>query len=105
MVKIKKVNEYILGGKPEITVTTTDLNGVTFIPSLIRISVQAPDGSITTVSGTDTSDVIVSSGYVSYYYKPATIGWYATETWIKDGSGREDTDGSGFEVIDSVIGA
>ena len=95
-------NKYILGGRPELTVTTTDLKGVTFVPSLIRLSVEAPDGSITTVSG---ADMTVASGYMSYLYHPLTLGWYATETWVKDGTGREDTAGSGFEVIDSVVGA
>jgi hypothetical protein len=95
-------NRYVLGGKPELYVTTVDLEGVTFIPSEIRLSVKEPSGIIITVSG---AEMITASGYMSYFYKPPTAGWYATETWVKDSTGREDTAAGGFEVYDSVVGA
>ena len=95
-------HRYVLGGKPEIYVTTTDLAGITFIPSEIRLSIKEPSGIIVTVSG---ADMITASGYMSYFYRPPTKGWYATETWVKDGNGREDTAAGGFEVYDPIEGA
>lgn len=95
-------NVYILGGRPEIVVTAEDLDGVAFIPTEMRLSIQDPTGAITTVSG---ADMTVASGYVYYSYRPLFRGFYATETWVKDGTGREDTAGGGFEVIDTIVGA
>lgn len=95
-------NVYILGGRPEIVVITKDLDGEPFIPTEMRLSIQDPTGAITTVSG---GDVTVASGYVYYSYRPPIKGFYATETWVKDGTGREDTAGGGFEVIDTIVGA
>jgi len=95
-------NSYILGGKPEIYVITKDQDGIIFVPSEIRLSIKEPTGAIITVSG---ADMTVASGYMYYLYRPPVAGWYATETWVKDGSGREDTAGGGFEVTDAVVGA
>jgi hypothetical protein len=99
---VAEPNKYVLGGRPEIFVETTDLDGVLFIPSEIRLSIKAPTGIITTVSG---AEMTVASGYMYYLYRPPVKGWYATETWVKDGTGREDTAGGGFEVVDYIEGA
>lgn len=94
-----KPSVYVLGGKPEIDLTPTDLNGVFFVPTESRLSIKDPTGAITTYSG---GDLILASGYLYVLYHPTVIGWYEYEAWIKDGFGREDTDSRGFEVIDSV---
>jgi hypothetical protein len=99
VINIAKPHRYTLGGTPEVYGTAEDQNGALFIPSESRISIKQPDGDIITYSG---GDMIVASGYYGVLYRPPTTGWYATETWAKDGTGREDTDSGGFEVIDSV---
>lgn len=90
---------YVLGGKPELDLTFTDMNGDTFLPLESRLSIKQPDGEIITVSGGDLSS---TSGYLYYMYRPPTIGWYEYEGWGKDGSGREVAQTNGFEVIDHV---
>lgn len=92
-------NVYVLGGKPELIVTTTDLNGIAFVPSLLRLSIKQPDNTIITYSG---GDLTVASGYMFIDFRPPTIGWYEYETWVRDSGGREDTATNGFEVIDRV---
>lgn len=94
-----KPNVYVLGGKPELLLTTTDRNGNAFIPAESRLSVKAPDGTIVTYSG---ADMTQASGYLFYQYHPETVGWYEYEGWVKDPSGREDAATQGFEVIDNV---
>lgn len=94
-----KPNVYILGGVPEIDLNTIDNQGVAFIPSESRLSIKQPDGVIITVSGDGLS---IASGYMYYLYRPPTIGWYEYEGWVKDNSGREDTETNGFEVTDRV---
>ena len=95
-----KPNVYVLGGKPELRLTTEDINGNPIIPLYSRLSVKAPDGTITTVSGEDMT--VVTSGYIFYKYHPETVGWYEYEGWVKDANGNEDADTRGFEVIDRV---
>lgn len=92
-------NRYVLGTHPRLKVTATDTNGVTFVPSELRLSVKAPDGSITTYSG---GDMITASGYQYIVYNPQIVGWYQYETWIKDGNGLEDAATKGFEIYDLV---
>lgn len=93
-------NVYVLGGKPELDLTFTDINGDLFTPLESRLSIKQPDGHIITVSG---SDYLVSgSGYLYYLYRPPVIGWYEYEGWGLDGNGREVTQTNGFEVIDHV---
>lgn len=98
-----KPNVYILGGKPEIDLTTTDINGDPMIPVLSRLSIKQPDGQIITYSG---GDFTIASGYQFMYqyilYRPPTIGWYEYEGWVSDGAGREDAATRGFEVKDRV---
>lgn len=94
-----KPNVYILGGKPELVVAPTDQDGVFFVPSEMRLSIKAPSGTITTVSG---GELTLASGYYVYDYKPATIGWYEYEGWVKDSGGREIAQTNGFEVTDRV---
>lgn len=92
-------NRYVLGGTPEIDVTTTDQNGITFVPVAMRLSIKQPDGVIITLSG---GDLTIASGYMYYLYRPLTIGWYEYESWVRDGTGREDTATNGFDVYDRV---
>ena len=92
-------HKYTLGGTPEIYIIPEDQDGVFFVPSESRISIKEPDGDIITYSG---ADLTVASGYLYVLYRPETKGWYATETWVKDGTGREDTDSGGFEIVDYV---
>lgn len=95
-----KPNVYVLGGKPELILTPLDLDGNFFIPTEARLSIKEPDGTIFTVSG---SDLTVGSGYLYYTFHPEQIGWYEYEGWVKDGTGREDTDTHGFDVTDRVF--
>lgn len=94
-----KPNVYILGGVPEIDIVTYDRENVIFIPDETRLSIKQPDGVIVTVSGDGLQTV---SGYQFYLYRPPAIGWYEYEVWVKDFSGREDTETNGFEVTDRV---
>lgn len=94
-----KPNVYVLGGKPELILTTTDINGTPFIPVAARLSVKNPDGTIVTYSGADMTE---ASGYLSLLYHPLTVGWYEYEGWVADPSGKEDAATQGFEVIDNV---
>lgn len=80
-------------------ITPLDQDGVFFVPSEMRLSVKAPSGIITTVSG---GDVTLASGYYFYEYKPLTTGWYEYEAWVKDSGGRERAETNGFEVTDRV---
>lgn len=97
--KTKDVHQYVLGGTPEVYITPKDQDGIFFVPSESRISIKEPDGDIYTVSG---GDMILASGYLYILYRPLTKGGYATETWVKDSTGREDTDIGFFEVVDYV---
>lgn len=105
-----KPSVYVLGGKPEIDMTVYDINGDPFIPVYARLSIKAPGGTITTVSGgagVPTGEMSTGSGYLYYLYRPLTIGWYEYEQWGADGNwpnanAREGTDTSGFEIIDKV---
>lgn len=94
-----RANRYVLGGKPEISITPKDQDGVFFIPLLIRLSIKEPDGDIITVSG---ADLTLASGYYFYRYHPETVGWYEYESWVRDPEGREITETKGFEVYDRV---
>lgn len=95
-----KPNRYVLGAKPELDITPTDLDGVFFVPNESRLSVKQPDGVIVTYSGIDMT--VVVSGYLYVLYQPPIVGWYEYEAWVKDGSGREATQTNGFDVIDRV---
>jgi len=92
-------NVYVLGGKPELTITPLDQDDLFFIPSLLRLSIKEPDGDIITVSG---GDLTLASGYYYYRYNPETVGWYEYEAWVRDAEGREIAETNGFEVIDRV---
>lgn len=94
-----KPNSYVLGSKPELDITPTDLDGVFFVPNESRLSVKQPDGTIVTFSG---GDMVVASGYLYVLYQPQTVGWYEYEAWVKDGAGREAAQTNGFDVIDRV---
>lgn len=95
-----KPNVYVLGGTPELDVTPVDQNGDFFVPSQMRLSIKAPSGTITTVSGAEL--ILASGGYYYYEYKPLTIGWYEYEAWVKDSANREIAQTNGFEVTDRV---
>lgn len=92
-------NVYVLGGAPELRLQFFDLNNLPMTPSESRLSIKAPSGVITTVSG---DNLIVGSGYLSYIYRPLVVGWYEYEGWGKDGTGREVAQTNGFDVIDRV---
>lgn len=94
-----KPNVYVLGGKPELVLTTVDENNNKIIPVAARLSVKAPDGTIATYSG---GDMVEASGYLYYRYHPQMVGWYEYEGWVRDASGKEDADTKGFEIIDNV---
>lgn len=93
-------NRYVLGGNEEIYFTPKDQNGIFFVPSEMRLSIEDPQGVIFTVSG---AAITTASGYMSYIYKPELKGWYQYEVWIKDGTGREKVETKGFEVYDKVF--
>jgi len=95
-----KPSVYVLGGVPELDLTFTDLDGLTFTPNEYRLSIKQPDGDIVTVSG---SELTAASGYIYYLYRPPVVGWYEYEGWGKDGAGREIAQTNGFEVIDRVF--
>lgn len=97
-----KPNVYVLGGKPNIKLTTDDVNGNNIIPVEARLSIKEPDGDIVTYSGEDMS-MGVASGYLYYRYHPQTIGWYEYEGWVRDANGNEDASTKGFEVVDRVF--
>lgn len=95
----RDADRYVLGTHPRIKVTTTDTDGVTFVPSEIRLSIKSPDGTITTYSG---ADLTTASGYQYIIYSPQTVGWYQYESWVKDANGLEDAATKGFEIYDLV---
>lgn len=98
-----KPNIYVLGSKPELDLTFTDLDDEAFTPVLMRLSVKAPDGTILTLSGAEmTSSVTVSGMFYYLYALSGGIGWYEYEGWGRDGNGREIAETNGFEVIDRV---
>ena len=99
MTEEETINRYVLGTEPLLKVITVDTNGVTFVPSEIRLSVKAPDGVITTYSG---ADMFTASGYMYAYYLPELIGWYQYEAWVKDGNDRQAAATRGFEIYDLV---
>lgn len=94
-----RTNRYVLGTHPRLKVTSTDTDGVTFVPTEIRLSVKNPSGTITTYSG---ADMLTASGYMYVIYNPETPGWYQYEGWVKDGNGLEDASTRGFEIYDLV---
>lgn len=93
------VERFVLGSKPMLKVSTVDENGVTFIPSEIRVSIKEPDGTVLTYSG---GDLTTASGYMYLYYQPDATGWHQWEAWVKDGNQREAAETRGFEVYDLV---
>ena len=93
------LNTYVLGAKPRIKITTVDVDGITFIPSEIRLSIKEPSETIITYSG---GELLAGSGYMYTYYSPPLVGWYQYEAWVKDGNGLETAETRGFEVIDLV---
>lgn len=102
---VKSANTYVLGSRPEIDMTFTDLNNQPFIPLYVRLSVKAPDGDILTVSGglgLPSGDITSASGYLFYIYDPTLVGWFEYESWGADGTGREIAKTNGFEIIDRV---
>jgi hypothetical protein len=95
-----KPNVYVLGGKPDLILTTEDINGNAIIPLEARLTVKDPSGDFLTVSGADMT--AVTSGYLFYRYHPQEVGWYEYEGWVRDANGNEDASTRGFEVIDRV---
>lgn len=93
-------HRYVLGGNEEIYYTPRDLQGVFFVPSEQRVSIEDPQGVIVTVSG---GDITTASGYFSYIYKPLLKGWHQYEVWVKDSTGREIVQTAGFEIYDKVF--
>jgi hypothetical protein len=90
---------YTLGSRPEIILAVTDDEGLVVLPTLARLSVEEPDGTVFTVSG----GVMTSNGtYLSYVYDPQQVGWYEYEGWVRDSAGRESASQNGFTVIDRV---
>jgi hypothetical protein len=94
-----KPNVYILGAKPQIVIEPRDEDGLFFVPSASRLSIEKPDGTLFTVSG---ADLTQGADDLTYLYQPQTVGYYRYETWIKDSTGREDTAHHGFYVVDRV---
>lgn len=94
-----KPNVWELGSTPDIIIVPNDQNGEFFEPSEMRLSIKAPSGVITTISG---AELILASGYYYYEYQPETRGWYEYESWVKDAAGRQITKSNGFEIIDNV---
>lgn len=94
------INRYVLGGNEEIYFTPKDQDGIFFVPSEMRLSVEDPQGVIYTVSG---GNVIQASGYFSLIYKPVLKGRHQYEVWVKDASGREKVETAGFEIYDKVF--
>lgn len=92
-------NRYVLGSTPRLKVTSTDEDGIFFVPTESRLSVKDPEGTIYTYSG---ADLTTASGYLYYIFHPAIVGWYQYEAWVKDGNGLEDVSTRGFEIYDSV---
>ena len=96
----KKPNRYVLGTTPRLKVTPKDQDGIFFVPTLSRVSVKHPDGTIFTYSG---GDLTTASGYMYLVFDFADrIGWYQWESWVKDGNGLEDAATRGFEIYDLV---
>ena len=93
-------HRYVLGGNEEIFFTPKDQDGIFFVPSEMRLSIEDPQGVIFTVSG---AGLTTASGYLSYLYKPVLKGWHQYEVWVKDGNGREKVETAGFEVYDKVF--
>ncbi len=93
-------NVYVLGGTPELKMEFDNAAGYPFTPVEVRLSVKAPNGVITTVSGADLT--VTASGIYTYLYHPDAIGWYEYEGWGRDSTDREIADTSGFEVIDRL---
>lgn len=96
-----KPNVYVRGGKPEIIIVTTDLNGNVFIPTEARLSVEDPLGNVITYSGGDML-MDTASGYLYVDYRPSVRGWYSYDSWVKEDV-REDTDRNGFEVVEGIF--
>lgn len=94
-----KPNVYQLGSTPEIILAFTDTEDDPFYPAQVRLSIQSPDGTITTVSGAVLNTTTIS-GAMTYIYTPTIAGWYEYEGWGKDGAGREITKTNGFEISD-----
>jgi hypothetical protein len=92
-------NVYVLGGKTELRIDVTTIEGIKMIPIQSRLSIKEPSGVIVTYSG---GDLTIASGYLYTLYRPPTTGWYQYEAWALDASGREDAATRGFEVIDEV---
>ena len=96
----KKPNRYVLGTTPRLKVTPKDQDGIFFTPTLSRLSVKHPDGTIYTYSG---ADLTTASGYFYYVFPLADhIGWYEYEGWVRDGNGLEKAETNGFEIYDNV---
>lgn len=93
-------HRYNLGGNEEIFFTPKDQDGIFFVPAEMRVSVEDPQGVITTISG---AGVYTASGYFGVLYKPALKGWHQYEVWVKDAGGREKVETSGFEIYDKVF--
>jgi hypothetical protein len=95
-----KPNSYIKGGNIELKVATIDSNGEAFTPTLVRLSVRPPSGTVVTYSGGDLS---AGTGYLYRLYTPTTSGYYTYEGWVQDEDGREGMDANGFYVSDRIV--
>jgi hypothetical protein len=98
-----KPNLYGLGSTPEIDIYPKDQNNAFFIPTLMRLSIKKPDGTVITVSG---SSLTLDVDHYYYIANSTTIvttaGWYEYEAWISDATGRQIMEANGFAVVDII---
>lgn len=91
---------YVLGTTPRLKISPKDQDGIFFIPTLSRLSVKHPSGTIYTYSG---GDLTLASGFLYLVFPYANqTGWYEYESWVRDGNGIEDAQTKGFEIYDRV---
>lgn len=98
-------NVYELGGKIEIDLTPYDTEGVPFIPTYARLTIEEPDGTMITYSGgfgVSGGELTTASGFLYTLYKAPQRGWYSYEQWAADSTGREGMFTGGFEVSDII---
>lgn len=95
-------DEEVLGGTIKVRAKFTNPEGIGITPIESRISVKAPTGDITTVSGDLLIPHTTISGMFYFVYRPPVIGWYEYESWGKDGNDNERVETSGFEITDRL---
>lgn len=93
-----KPNVYVYGARPEIVLSPLDIDGNPFVPDEARLTIDAPNGTITVSGAQMTQD----GDYLTYIYTPTTSGYFAYEAWVADTTGRETAEHNGFYVIDRI---